>query len=224
MLLGPVIRVPDEPDVYFLPDEESGHLPESCEARARLDEEFEAGTMHRITPPLAWQAGHVLLQVELDKPPELLPAEKREKRLAEIGHEALVRAATHRERRRHLDAAAWAWRALRALPKEPFPLLAVIALERDSLSARGLAELTANLQHFDADAVTDSMERFRHYDQLTTLIALVSNDPVYIDLVAPVTSCSSPQRRPSYLQKYREAPGFIHKSRRVWRQPVAQAA
>jgi hypothetical protein len=220
MLLSPILRVADEPDVYYVPDDEQS-APWSREDRSWLDEELHTGTMHSIDPPLRWQEGHVLLQVDAGAPPELLPSERLPARLAEIGHKAFKNTAHAWEREQREEAASWAWRALRAQPDQPVALLAVIAIERDGLPETGLAELMQDLQRFDADQITNSIEPYQAIHEFAPLIELIQTDAAYrafaeepsgTDVLAPVVSM------PAYLGRYAEAPRFIADSRRAWQQ------
>ena len=217
-LLSPVVRSSDDSSYYYLPDEESGTDPERWprESREWLDEELDAGDMFRIEPPIPWKHGHVLLQTSMDQPPEFVSVDRHEERLAEFARDALIHASRHCERDEVEQAAAWAWRALRAQPDDPMTGYSVVALERGVLPDEGLEELVADLRRFGFDEVREAIHRHARESKLAMLIARVTTDPAYRQLEALGEEAVSRPVMP-YLKKYTDHPGFIIAGRRAWR-------
>jgi hypothetical protein len=175
--------------------------------------------MMKIDPPIPWRDGHVLLQVELGSPPELVPAEQLEDRLAEISRVALVRAAEFLRAGAAEQAAKQAWRALRAAQSGALlPLLVVIGLGRGNLDDDELSELETRARQHGPAAVSDAVEACREVDALAPLADLIQDDPLYEtardDVIAPVSITRL--GRPGYLRPFPQRRRFIAESRRRW--------
>jgi len=219
--LASILRVSGIDDSYLLVDEESS-VDGSTWARVDrqgIEEEMDAGSMMRIDPPIPWQQGHVLLQVEWASPPELVPAENLDARLTAIYQAALVRAAHHWDQGAREMATEQAWRALRAARTgEPLPLLLVIALERGHLSDQGIAKLEREARQYGSNDVQAALASCRRDAALAPLAALLVKGPLYEQLpekVLPPANSTS-DRPPAYLRKYPQRQGFIFESRREW--------
>jgi len=147
--LDPVCRAPDQEETLFVANVEpwDGSPPGFHPvARQTFVEECEAGNWQRLEPGFFFDWGYQLVVLDADRPPLYLPASDADHVVRKRGEEALEAFASDLERCAvGEESDDRIWYAARALPDDPFPLLALLALERSHISPTLSTQLESEL-------------------------------------------------------------------------------
>ncbi|WP_295578052.1 hypothetical protein [uncultured Lamprocystis sp.] len=147
--LDPVCLASDQGETLFVANVEPWDGSPSAfqpVPRQTFDEECDAGYWQRLEQRFAFDWGWHLVALDAAKPPFYLPAQDAARIVQGRGEDALEAVAADLELGRGGgESDERIWYAARALPRDPFPLLALLALERERLSPTLLADLESEL-------------------------------------------------------------------------------
>ena len=139
----------------------------------------EQGRFHLFPLPLSKaRAGHWLVQLEPRVLPAYLPAEQAHRRLQEEGERALRAGAEALASGAHQDAIIRAAYASRALPHDPLPRLALLALSRPRLTDSQLWLKARPLRAFATEKIQERFAQAKGDQALAALIRCIISDPL----------------------------------------------
>ena len=207
--LDPVCRAPDQDEIYFVANVEPWDGSEqgfSPVPRLSFDEECEAGYWQRLEPGFSFAWDYHLVAMDAEVPPIYLPARDAASVLWSRGKEALAAVAEDLERSITTDKMdERIWYAIRALPKDPFPLLAFVALMRDHLSPSLLKEFESELPvEYRGPSPLHRHAQEHHWG---VLLQRIREDPVGARFITTVGD-SGPKRK-SWLERFQDVPVFL---------------
>ncbi len=207
--LDPVCRAPDQDEIYFVANVEpwDGSAPGFYPVpRQSFDEECDAGYWQRLEPGFSFAWDHHLVALDADRPPFYLPAHDAELVLRSRGEEALAAVAEDLERGITSD---WfderVWYAMRALPKDPFPLLAFIALMRGRLVTSLLNEFESELPLEYRDP--SPLHRRAQEQHWQALLKKIHKDPVGSRVMTTVGGSAT--KHASWLDPFKNLDSFL---------------
>ena len=173
----------------------------------RFEEECEAGYWQRLDGKHPFQLNYRLVALDPNHSPEYLPDKQAYAKVRQLGERKLEEVALDLERRVYRDTPdERIWYAARALPSDPLPLLALIALERNLLPPDALADLEANLPPPNRSPST-LMRRARS-DRWNALLDRIANDPVGRGYLSTDASPNA-RPQPAFLRGLRDIPNFL---------------
>lgn len=211
--LDAVCRAPDQDDVLYVVNTEPWDGSEPGKqpiARHTFDEECESGYWQRLDQehPFSWSRH--LVALDPGEPPEYLRADDARRIVQSRGEEALRAVALDiQENRIASRSDERVWYAARALPDDPFPLLALLSLERGRLSKSLAEELESELVPPEQYVEQSPLHRRALEESWDALLKLIAKDATgarYIKTCVGTTS-----QRNSWLQVFRNKADFLPK-------------
>jgi hypothetical protein len=181
--LDPICVDEKSPDNFFIAHVSpwDGRAPQLYRiAKERLHEEAEAGFWRLFDHRLPFHWNFRLVALEQGKLPAYLPAEEAYSRVRELGTQALERANQQLDEGvRKDDTKNLLWYAARAIPNDPFPLLAAIAFDRDNISDEMITDLSLELprpSHEQSELTIYAQQR-----NWLSLLTLIESDPLGVE-------------------------------------------
>jgi hypothetical protein len=173
--------------VFYLPMDEEGEQPPrlALEKAEILRERASEGDVCFFQRSFPAQPAHWLIQIEEGAPPEYLLAKDGERRLETVGEAAMAQAAQALRAGDELAAEKHAWYAFRALPRDPLPHLALLALLRDLLPPKRFRIFEQGLAQFPSEAVERARRRlmearYRPFGDLLEAHRRLTKSPRYL--------------------------------------------
>jgi len=201
--LDPVCSDPNEPDICYIahlsPWDESAPRLQPV-TRQRFEEECEGKYWLRLSEPLPFRWDYRLVALRNEQSPSYLFAEELYDIVRTLGVEALQHAEMLLDRDGLTDEALSAiWYAARAIPENPFPLLAAIAIERNRLGPETLSALESDLP---PEGTRSPLVGRARQDRWQSLLNLVTDDPLGSAYFGPDVRRSYPVPQAVPLRSY----------------------
>ena len=189
----------------------------------RFEEECEAGYWQLLPQTYRFRWGYRLLALK-ERELAYLPAEEAYACVREQGMKALQEAeiilagAGPPE-----DATKLIWYATRAIPQDPFPLLAGIALDRERLSSEFLSDLTSELPEPTKHSPASTLITRARIDNWSALLGLIARDPLGSQYLQP-SQRRGDHSRSRFLNSLPDDPEFFAHFQRCYGSVTAKAA